>query len=168
MDSPDIHPSRGRPKRKDTVSKIPDDIEKASIKSKIVKALGKYPKGFSKDFRESIADFMLQSKETLYLHPPTIAGAIALIKWSKSNFIEDFKGIFRDVTTDILINDRMVTATQFNQLRIKKVNEVLNNIIPQNLPPAELLKIKIKTKADIVRYMDFIESKVRTVILKLE
>ncbi len=147
------------------MTKSPEEIEEISVRTKIIEALGKYGKNFTKESRESITNFMLSRRETLHLHPPTIAGAIFLMVWSKGVGI-NFTSIFKDVTQDMWIDDEMHTSASINKARIERVNETLNNIVPTNLSPAKLVTIRIGTKADLIRYISFIENKVKIVISK--
>nr|QBK91061.1 MAG: hypothetical protein LCPAC202_00350 [Pithovirus LCPAC202] len=138
MDPPNISLLKIKPKPKSVITRrgVPlKDIERASVKSKIMDALGKYQSLNAQ--RSTIAQYMLSRPETLYLHPPTIAGAIFLLELSKQKEVKyDKIFTFRDLDSEI--------------------KEVLDKIILTNISGTQLINTRLRTKADLIRYMIFI------------
>lgn len=175
MDSPNLCSPKIISKLTRTKMGTPfEDIEKASVESKIKEALGKY--NVTEKLRESRAETMVARQETLHLHPPTIAGAMILMEWSARNGIE-YPRIFNPIPynqkdtergfIDQVSRIRKNQVDRLNQIRKAQVDRVIAEIIPTNMSEPKLSRIKRRTQADLLRYMLFIEVKVKPLFRSL-
>lgn len=168
MDSPNRRSPKIIPKPAGVKMGTPfEDIERASVKSKITEALGRY-EGYTPDASKGLADNMVSVEATLYLHPSTIAGAIVLIAWALGHRI-NYPNIFMPKLHDPVDSiSEIVRKNKLTLTRTELVNLVMDKIIPSNMSGPKLDRIRLRTQADLMRYMQFIEKKVNFLFERLK
>lgn len=121
-----------------TVVKSEEELEISSAEKILIKALGSYS-FFDKNWNMSTARSLLKYKETVYLNPKTLAGALALMKQAK---IQGFN------VYSIFLEPGMSGS----------VNQVINNIVASNSSSIEQ-SVRIGIQADLFRYITFLTEK---------